>query len=291
MDADTSSWKAASRIPRKPERPYVSSFRPYPMETRKRPLRTYSKRTLSGDSSEPDPKRRCVNDSSVISYNNRAIPTISPTRSNASETLPGTAPTSTTASLPPMKKGTITAYFQKTSSRSSTATPSSDPISENTEPTTTPPSSPPSLITRKKRIRRLKARVAIGRIIDQRASDEDEGDVDGNKSDTGDIQARTCAPVLSETTINSLNQAVATTEPSTRSKENRSAEKVKKETKKASVQTTLSLSMRDTAYTECKECGMLYNHLDKADTKYHARHHTAILKEKTRAGAENEDDT
>ncbi|KAI0185243.1 hypothetical protein EV127DRAFT_208853 [Xylaria flabelliformis] len=284
MELYSVSSKEASRIPTKPERSYISSLKSCSMETRRRPLRTYSKRT-STDSNEPTSKRRCIVETSTASIPN-GEGHIAPSGSerNAMSSI------SKSHSLPPIKKGTITAYFGIITSQQPTVTPSSDsssdPSSEPNEPATTPPSSPPVITTRKRRARRLKTRV-VTQSIDEEEGDEEEQENQDSKKRSKRIRdveppTHTHPPVLSESTLDSLNQIRNVT--SSRSGAGKPLENQQREKKQASVQTTLSLSMHETHYTECKECGMLYNHLHKTDIKYHARRHAALRRAKTQAG-------
>ncbi|KAI0486731.1 hypothetical protein F4859DRAFT_312272 [Xylaria cf. heliscus] len=280
--------KEASRIPGKPERPYISSLKSYSMETRRRPLRTYSKRTSSTESTEPTPKRRCIVNPSMTSIPNEEV------RVTPSEPEHGaTASTSKSPPLPPSKKGTITAYFGRITPQprviTSSSDPPSDPLSESNEPTITPPSSPPVDTTRKRRVRRLKTRVVTQRIDEEEASDEEQENQDGKRIRRiselkSPVHAR--PPVLSESTPESLNQTRGT--PPTGTEASKARESRRREKKQASVQTTLSLSMNEAHYTECKECGMLYNHLHKTDVKYHARRHAALRRARAQSSAESD---
>ncbi|KAI0389932.1 hypothetical protein F5Y17DRAFT_446829 [Xylariaceae sp. FL0594] len=278
MELEAVSSKRETRLPRKPERPYVNSLKSYSMEARRRPLRTYSKRTSSSEPVEPARKRRCISGSeSDVSGGGRDQQPVLPMSVTTDDTTTAVvpAPSSPTA----VKKGTITAYFQRSDplKRSSTPAPE-EPSSEITGPTVTPPSSPPILLsTTRKRVRRLKTRVTTHRI-----SDGTEPDEDGDAEEQRETKPIMSPPILSEAAASILN--ISTTKTS-EAKRRKCARERKK---KPSVQTTLSLSMRDTAYTECKECDMLYNHLDKTDVKYHARHHAAKLKAKTNAGVEGD---
>lgn len=56
------------------------------------------------------------------------------------------------------------------------------------------------------------------------------------------------------------------------------------------VQQTLSLSMSETGFTECRECSMLYNPLHEKDRRYHARQHAAIMKAREMKENNEEDD-
>ncbi|KAI0545947.1 hypothetical protein F4679DRAFT_443214 [Xylaria curta] len=283
MESYSMLSKEASRIPRKTERSYISSLKPCSMEARRRPLRTYSKRA-STDSNEPTSKRRCIVKSSMATIPKGGVH-IAPSGSEHK----ATSSISESPSLPPMKKGTITAYFGTIIPQPRAITPSSDsssdPSSEPNEPITTPPSSPPVITTRKRRARRLKTRVAK-QSIDEEGDEEEHENHDGKKrwKRIRGVEPPTHVhpPILSESTPDSLNQIQNTS--SSRLGAGKSLENRQREKKQASVQTTLSLSMNETHYTECKECGMLYNHLHKTDIKYHARRHAALRRAKTQAG-------
>lgn len=255
------------------------------MESRRRPLRTYSKHTSSTESSEPTPKRQRLASSPVTSIRDKepkaafAIPEQSDTALSSQSLL----------STLPLKKGTITAYFGRIVPQPPLVVPSSDPpsdpLSEPSEPESTPPLSPPIVsATRKRKARRLKTRVSRRR-LDEEGSDESQENQDddgliGTTSGTKKL-AHARATDLSEATPNALNRNRGVTRTGlvgSKLQENR-----RRERKPASVQTTLSLSMRETHYTECKGCGMLYNHLHESDVKYHARRHASLRRAKARA--------
>lgn len=263
------------------------------MEARRRPLRTYSKRTAPTESSEPVAKRQCL-----------PAPAIKPVQDEEMRCAPPSEPehratTSTSkpsTSLPPIKKGTITAYFGRAAPPpppvvTSSSDPPSDPLSEPNEPTITPPSSPPAITTMKRKVRRLKARAVAQRIREdetdetEQEGDEEEKEQTGRTSEVhdGESPPEDTAPTvaLSEIAPNTLNQ------PEKEGGKSQQRKRKREKRKKApSVQTTLSLSMREEAlYTECKECGMLYNHLHQTDVKYHARRHAALLRAKALAVA------
>ncbi|KAJ2972777.1 hypothetical protein NUW58_g9114 [Xylaria curta] len=290
MELYNVSPKEVSRIPRKPERPYISSLRSCSMETRRRPLRTYSKRTLSTESADPTPKRRCIAGPPTASVQDEDTRITHPEPGNCAP-APISNPLS---SLPPAKKGTITAYFGRIIPQPRASTPpsdlSSDPLSDSNGSTTTPPSSPPIIPSKRRGTRRLKTRVVVHCANEQNASDGKQEDQDSQKQTRmihdSESPTHACASPPSETTLNIFNQTENTSEaPSERDKSRVSK---RQEKKQMSVQTTLSLSMNETHYTECKECGMLYNHLHEADVKYHARRHAALRRAKTQAGAKSD---
>ncbi|KAM7185126.1 hypothetical protein V8F33_012572 [Rhypophila sp. PSN 637] len=60
----------------------------------------------------------------------------------------------------------------------------------------------------------------------------------------------------------------------------------KKKKPKELVQTTLSLAINPgPGFTVCKDCGILYNHLNENDRKEHKRRHAAHVRSKTKRGA------
>ncbi|KAI0878228.1 hypothetical protein GGS24DRAFT_14107 [Hypoxylon argillaceum] len=287
MELHNVQSKEALRIG-KPERLYISSLRSCPMEPRRRPLRTYSKRTSSTESIEPTPKRRCINNLPMPSIQDEDTkPSTSDSEHGATASMAKLPP-----SLPLTKKGTITAYFGRITPQLPAIISSSDPISEPLSedgPIITPPSSPPAIPT-KRRTRRLKTRVVTQHLDEKEASDEEQENQD-EKERIGRTRVREspalrCASALSEITPNTLNQTENTA--TNRSEDGKVLGNKRQEKKTASVQTTLSLSINEAQYTECKECGMLYNHLHKMDVQYHARRHAALRRAKIRASAEND---
>ncbi|KAI1117645.1 hypothetical protein F5Y14DRAFT_319384 [Nemania sp. NC0429] len=286
MELNTISQKQASRIVGKPERPYIESLKPHAMDPRRRPLRTYSKRTASIESAEPASKRPCI----------ASPPKSSPRHGAATSTrkLPPHPPHLPTPSPPPppAKRGTITAYFGKIVSQPAVVVPSADSLTESSPesngPTCTPPSSPSATMTRRRRARRLKTRVAMRRADESAASDAEQESEDGGQQRMGESHDGEKPPArlpaaLSEITPNDLNYHRTPGGMSRDDGGGYAGENRRRGKKTPSVQTTLSLSARETQYTECRECGMLYNHLHKADVKYHARRHAALRRAKMRA--------
>ncbi|KAI0533783.1 hypothetical protein GGR58DRAFT_95601 [Xylaria digitata] len=288
MDFDNLLPKEASRIPRKPERPYISSLKSSPMETRRRLLRTYSKRISSTESTEPAPKRQCFPRSHTASIQDEEIhlnptdPEHSTTDSESKPSLP----------LPPTKKGTITAYFSKRKTQPPVAILSSDPLVDmfpDPDTTTVSPPSPPDTPVRRS-ARRLKTRVVTRRIAESEDGEEEQETRDDEKH-IGRIRdinvpSDAHAPLL-EAKPNALNLNKGTS--STRPEGGKPRENRRQDAKMPLVQTTLSLSMSEAHYTECKECGMLYNHLHETDVKYHARRHAALRRAKARTDARRDE--
>ncbi|KAI8628113.1 hypothetical protein F5Y19DRAFT_153821 [Xylariaceae sp. FL1651] len=291
MEADNGLPKEASRISRKPERPYVSSLKSYSrrsaMEARRRPLRTYSKRVSPIESAEPVPKRQRITAvSSAVSRSMTAplCPSEPESSCNAEHSLLVIPP------LPqPPKKGTITAYFKKALPEPSYITSSSEPSSDPAEPSMTPPSSLPIVTMRRRRARRLTTRIGTQHTYEDQAYDEDEVDYSSKECmrGTGIVESPAYArpSVLSEIKSNTLNQAETTL--TTQSKGSKRRRNASRDHNRASVQTTLSLSITEKGYTECKECGMLYNPVHEADVRFHARRHAALRRAKERDGGKS----
>ncbi|KAI2466193.1 hypothetical protein F4781DRAFT_364709 [Annulohypoxylon bovei var. microspora] len=246
--------------------------------SRIRPLRTYSKRTSSTDVADPASKKRRVEE-----INTTLEPKVEVTESARQSSATCPSPT-----LPPTqfaKKGTIMSYFKIVQPAPSSLFNSSGPVSGPVEPASTPPSSPPMSDFHQKNRRRLTTR-----IISQATSDdpsqknvvEGEDEEKDQKSDeTDEASEASVSPmdVQSDTSLNTLNRSGSTRENRL---EARKRGRNKKENSKPSVvQTTLSLSISEKGFTECKECDMLYNPLHKQDAKYHAKRHAAMLKAKS----------
>lgn len=269
------------------------------MEPRRRPLRTYSKRTASTESVEPASKRPCIAGSpkaSIPDPGNRISPSDS---GHGAATLTHESPLPQ-PSLPPVKRGTITAYFGRLEPQPPVIVPSSDSLtelsSESNGPTITPPSSPPAT-TKRKRARRLKTRVVTHRIGETAASSDEEQGNEGSedermgKARDGGERPPARSAALSERNLNvpGQNKSISSKSDAEYTSEGRPRDNKKKKKTVPSVQTTLSLSLRETPqYTECGECGMLYNHLHETDVKYHARRHAA-LRRRAKIRAEDTD--
>ncbi|KAI5863838.1 hypothetical protein GGS23DRAFT_516301 [Durotheca rogersii] len=241
-----------------------------------RPLRTYSKRAPPADSPEPAPKRQRIGASSPILSTQEAIPEpISDVK------IPELSPPDLPPLLP-IKKGTITSYFKVIPSAPS-STLNSELSSDAVEPKTTPPSSPPALGVRRKTRRRLTTRiVTCSASEDPQAEVEDEGEGGNGRSDPTEDEPvppiiQTGTPVLPSP--DNLSRIPA--KRKTRSDAGKRGRNTGKGTKPVRIQTTLSLSAEEKAFTECKECNMLYNPLHRQDAKCHARRHAAMLKAKS----------
>ncbi|KAI1088021.1 ATPase, vacuolar ER assembly factor, Vma12 [Rostrohypoxylon terebratum] len=237
---------------------------------RERPLRTYSKRAASTNVTEPVSKKRCFEKTREIAETKDEA--VEPLRQSSvscpSPTLPPSQPT---------KKGSIMNYFKIVQPMPTSSLASSEPTSEPTKPATTPPSSPP-VSNRNRKKRRLTTRI-ISRATSEEPSldnviEEDEDSDDGRDGSTAPGGS---ADVLSDTSSNTIGQSTA------RRKIQLGAKKQKRKNtpKPSAIQTTLSLSMSEKGFTECKECHMIYNPLHKQDAQFHSRRHATMLKAKS----------
>ncbi|KAI1644048.1 uncharacterized protein F4817DRAFT_229769 [Daldinia loculata] len=264
MDSPTSEVQTESRAARKPQRTRV--------------LRTYGKRNSTNEPLQPTSKRRCIeNINTATISNDEAIESPCNTSIPPSPILPP---------IQPIRKGTIMSYFKvvsSSSSSSSCALNSSEPSSEPVDPINTPPSSPPMSTLPRKNRRRLTTRIT-SRAASEESNTEEATKEDGEKERTNGVDTRsilsTDSPqVLSEVSSAILNLPV--TEQKDQSDTKKRERSMKKVSKPATVQTTLSLSIEDKGFIECNECNMLYNPLHKQDAKCHARRHAAMLKAKS----------
>ena len=231
---------------------------------RKRPVRTYGKRSASSRDVELPSKKQKLETAD----------------------LTGSDPASSSPRLPrlpelsqsePLKRGSILTYFKPLPSSSSVPVVSS---SDTVEPTLTPPSSPIPLPKARER-RRLATQLAIdggtsgvnGNETNQKENCRDEG-----HDDTQDPSLNACcdgtAP-LGEANVNILGGEVLI---------RNAARKPRKQPAKEKVQTTLSLAINPgPGFTICKECGVLYNPLNEKDRKEHKKQHAAYLRSKAKA--------
>ncbi|KAI1653412.1 hypothetical protein F4813DRAFT_393727 [Daldinia decipiens] len=269
MDSLTSEVQTESRAARKPQRTRV--------------LRTYGKRISTNEPLQPTPKRRCIeNINTATISNNEEIESPCNTNIPSSPVLP---------TIRPMRKGTIMSYFKVVSSSSSScALNSSNPSSEPVDPINTPPSSPPIRTLPRKNRRKLTTRIT-SRAASEESNTEGTTKKDGEEErndgvDIGSMLSTDSPHTLSEVSSATLNLPATeqNIQPDTKKRE----WSIKKVSKPATVQTTLSLSIEDKGFIECNECNMLYNPLHKQDAKCHARRHAAMLKAKSSIYDNNE---
>ncbi|RYO94553.1 hypothetical protein DL764_007817 [Monosporascus ibericus] len=246
---------------------------------RTRPLKTYSKKATSSGSMEPPLKRQRTEE---VAQDTRPKGSESPSLHQEKRSQP---------SLPPShpsrhpKKGTIMSYFKVVSPSSNHMLTSSEPASCGVGPTSTPPSSPPPKTDSRPKERRRLATKVVSRDLDA-TDDEEEETIDSPapERDQSTTARREDSGILADKSNDALNKA--TTHPGQRLEAGKRGKRKGPSSKSATVQTTLSLSMSDKGFAECKECNMLYNPYHEKDAKFHARRHAAMLKAKSQNGSE-----
>lgn len=260
--------------------------------SRKRPLRTYGRRTqlLPDHGLEPPRKKRVVEDSSNATSQSQPSPPSSPQLPRLP--VQPRAPVS-------VKRGSILAFFKPISAPTSSSTTHSEISSdakrsrEDVIPSS-PPSSPPVLARPAKRRRRLTTRITTiggpneGKGQKEQESEEPEiaeeaeenvvaGSHDAEEPDTVELGH---SSVLHELKSSLLNAGTPTS-GETAEGGFKVKHEAKQRTRKVTVQTTLNLSMADEpVFTICKECEILYNPLNEKDRRDHAKQHAAALRRK-----------
>ena len=236
-------------------------------QPRKKPIRTYGRRSVAAAKADSKP-----------STPRQLSPEETPAPQLPPPTSPDTAPPSVECPKPNApKSGSILSYFHakpKTPtlpSKASTPTPS---ITE--ELVSTPPSPPPSSTGQRKR-RRLTTRPTFD--DDNDGKDQDTKRRKGNGDDTPRTENETPAvdtPSASQTETDSTGTASKQLVV----KKKRTAKTPTKEM----VQTTLSLAIGEPKpqFIVCKECSMLYNHLNEKDRRDHKRVHAAYIRSKSK---------
>ncbi|RYP39287.1 hypothetical protein DL767_002296 [Monosporascus sp. MG133] len=176
-------------------------------------------------------------------------------------------------------------YFKVVSPSSNHMSSSSEPPSCGVEPTSTPPSSPPSKTDSRPKKRRRLATKVVSRDLDV-TDDEEEETIESPAPDTDQSTTtrREGLGILTDKSKDALNKAA--TQPGQRLEAGKRGKRKGPDSKSVTVQTTLSLSMSDKGFAECKECNMLYNPYHEKDAKFHARRHAAMLKSKAQKGSE-----
>jgi len=266
---------------------------------RKRPLRTYSRRSAQarGEESEaPQPHQEPT--------------TPTPDSRDATPDL-GRAGTPATPLMLSEKeqagrlgRGSILAYFKPLPS-SSDKTPSDTTSSDPAEPPSTPPTSPLLPPLSRKR-RRLTTRPQLSGLGQHSRQDGENGlKADDALTKDATIRAR-CSPSRNETTTiivrtaghDTWRPALSEVGPNTgveyhdgpASTSAHRRPSTKRATQKRSTrdmtQTTLSLSIqKEPGFTVCGVCDLLYNPLNEKDRREHNRRHAAYSRNQKRAAA------
>ncbi|RYP78167.1 hypothetical protein DL769_003248 [Monosporascus sp. CRB-8-3] len=246
---------------------------------RTRPLKTYSKKATSSGSTEPPLKRRRTEE---VAQTTRPKGCESPSLQQDNRCQPLLLPPH--ASRHP-KKGTIMSYFKVVSPSSNHVTSSCEPSSCGVEPTSTPPSPPPlKTDSRPKKRRRLTTKI-VAKDLDATVDAEEENiESPAPETDQSTTTRREDSGILADKSKDALNKA--SSQPEQRLEAGKRGKSKGPSSKSVTVQTTLSLSMSDKGFAECKECNMLYNPYHEKDAKFHARRHAAMLKSKSQKGSE-----
>ncbi|KAK0725463.1 hypothetical protein B0H67DRAFT_132703 [Lasiosphaeris hirsuta] len=252
---------------------------------RKRPPRTYGRRSAPSKESEPMPKKRNLQELKAVDSSTEHPPP-KPLQ------LPQLPEPEPEPSEPP-KRGSILSYFKRLPS-ASTVQPAAS--SSPAEPISPPPSSPiPEKARKRRRLNTRPAFEADGLLIDNAGRKLPE-DKDLDEKDQENIQE--CSPegkpdvssdddtreprAFGERSTNDLNRlevpSAATKKPTLLARK-----KSGKRPMKDKVQMTLNLSMSPgPGFTICKECGILYNPLNEKDRKEHKKQHAAHVRSKAR---------
>ncbi|KAK4154323.1 hypothetical protein C8A00DRAFT_14538 [Chaetomidium leptoderma] len=263
-----------------------------PSRGRKRPLRTYSRRSAQARGQEQDEKDEGQS-GTTPDLGREESPVQLPVLPKQEQAEQAKRPS----------RGSIMAYFKPLPTSSDKA-PSDVASSDPAESPSTPPTSPPPAMKPRKR-RRLTTRPQFSGL--DRHSSEDVGDVleasdESNEevsrdqghyspligetsslagSEAGDtLRLR---PALSEVATNTLDSqyipvsALADRGPRTRKRpEKRQARDM--------TQTTLSLSVqKEPGFTICGVCDILYNPLNEKDRREHNRRHAAYSRHQKKA--------
>ncbi|KAI0128024.1 hypothetical protein BJ170DRAFT_399730 [Xylariales sp. AK1849] len=229
-------------------------------------LRTYSRRTTSDGNPEPPRKRQRRNNSNTGSKSES----------------PPQLPKQMHLRLPPPpvpNRGSILTYFEVRSSSSST-TSRCEQLSEPALPSSTPPSSPPRIQALRKKPRRLTTKpIRAAALPEYGLAVEETSDpiLEEARGWEGNEAVR-------EPSISSLNRQSRSEEDRRDTGNNETSKRQK--FKQAAVQTTLSLSLTEKQFIECKDCNMLYNPYHDSDVRLHARRHAVILRAKKAAGSD-----
>ncbi|ETS73505.1 hypothetical protein PFICI_14451 [Pestalotiopsis fici W106-1] len=236
------------------------------------PLRTYSKRSAP-NSTEPPAKKRRVESSNVDIHSiagrfAQKLEAACQSKHDPQSQVPLPTP----AQQP--KKGTILSYF-KVRSPSSTTSSSCAQVSEVIPLSSTPPSSIPSESNDSscKKRRRLTTKPPLRNSDTSSPESDDDG--------SSDTKQQTQVTKDSKSTVQDVNGNLIDQDPRAKAERPDARERGTKKgskSKKATVQTTLSLSLTEKQFIECNECNMLYNPYHEKDLKMHKKRHAAVMK-------------
>ncbi|KAK3305856.1 uncharacterized protein B0T15DRAFT_212655 [Chaetomium strumarium] len=255
-------------------------------ERRKRPLRTYSRRSApaKGHYGESAPQSE--------EEKTETVPDVPRAESPQLPVLPRQDQTKRPS------RGSILAYFKPVPPSSDDA-PVAFACSDSAEPLSTPPTSPLALLLPRKR-RRLTTRPHLN--PDQRVTDGAEGCIKTDsepdeesrtsKSRSSSIESTIVVggnsdsalrPPLCSVAVNTLQPQAAPVSALEHAKPKTTRTSEKKKPAKDMTQTTLSLSIhKEPGFTICGACDILYNPLNEKDRREHNRRHAAHSRRKTK---------
>lgn len=260
-----------------------------PARGRKRPLRTYSRRSIqtsAQDQEEESPQGNGCHTASTPDPGRIETPVQLPA-------LPTHRHTEQVVSAERSSRRSILAYFKPLPP--SCDAPSSIASSDPAEPLSPPPTSPSS--SRAKKRRRLTTKPQFSGLEQHISSDagdttvdsaDGDGESSGNPSPSkntvvvGGASYDTLRPALSEVAVNALCHQ---DEPTSSVADGRSRikKRLDKRPAKDMTQTTLSLSVhKEPGFTMCSVCDILYNPLNEKDRRDHSRRHAAFSRNKKR---------
>ncbi|KAK3400583.1 hypothetical protein B0T20DRAFT_149026 [Sordaria brevicollis] len=248
-------------------------------QPRKKPIRTYGRRSsaavVKADSKPSTPRPLSPEDTPAPQLPPPGSPE---TVSSSIECPKPNAPKSSILSYFKAKPKTTTAESKETTNKAATPAPTT-----TEEVVSTPPSPPPSSTGQRKR-RRLTTRPTFDDEYDVENQDSKRRKEDGDETPVTEDGTPMETPSASQIETDSTSTG-------------QSAAKKKRSTKtptKEMVQTTLSLTIGDPkpGFIVCKECSMLYNHLNDKDRRDHKRVHAAYIRGRSRSrNKEDNNDT
>ncbi|KAK1829352.1 hypothetical protein QBC39DRAFT_134888 [Podospora conica] len=244
-----------------------------PPRARKRPIRTYGKRSAQNREEEdthPQKKQKLEEPEPKV-----AQPQPQPT-----------PPPPKVSEREPPKRGSIMSYFKPVppSSRAPSPEPPAPPAERALTP---PPSSPISFGKARKRRLTTRPKIDGDDILTRRGGSEEQDEQgNGGESRDGDQTERDQNPASPSKSESGAVSAEGTSGTFSRSsiltgEEARKKGKSGKRQPKERVQMTLSLAINPgPGFTICKDCGILFNPLNEKDRKEHKKRHAAHVRAK-----------
>ncbi|ORY67031.1 uncharacterized protein BCR38DRAFT_425630 [Pseudomassariella vexata] len=239
----------------------------------RRPLRTYSNRSAQSDCTEPVTKKRQAEGQDGQRVTSTTIASTMTTQPETKANLLQRTMQPCMKQQP--RKESILSYFKIASPTSGSV--SCSQLSNATVSSSTAPSSPLMVEARQRKRRRLTTRpLRDSKIPGLLADDAAEKQTQFTSSTLDKAEA-----ALKESSIARLNRQERDEKRFNAEMRGMNRRQI---SKLPTVQTTLSLSVHEKGFVECKDCNVLYNPFHDKDAKYHTRRHAAMLKAKSAAG-------